>query len=117
MSVHSETDRQEVIIAPGVVETIIALAIMEVEGVASVGGKSQPGALGALSRKHAVHGVLVLEEDGEIKVQAHVQICYGYHLQEVADQIRAAVYDALLSQVGIEVACVDVTIDGIVFKA
>ena len=36
----NETDKQEVIIAPGVAESIVFLAIAQVEGVAHVGPKT-----------------------------------------------------------------------------
>jgi len=117
----NETDRQEVIIAPGVAESIVFLAISQVEGVAQVGPKTvsvSGGLLGAWSKKNPVsNGVLILEEDGQITVEAHVKLFYGYRLQEVAANIRAAVHDALLALACIEVARVDITIDGIIFKA
>jgi uncharacterized alkaline shock family protein YloU len=106
---------ENVTIAPGVVETIIALAISQVDGVASVGGRSQTRRFG-ISRKHGAPGVLILEDEGLIKVVVHIQAYYGYRLQELGEQIRAAIADALLSQAGISVDSVDITIDGIAFK-
>ena len=115
----NELEHQEVIIAPGVAESIVALAIAQVEGVAQVGQKAvsvSGGVLGALSKKPSNIGVLILEEEGQITVEVHLKLYYGYRLQEVAANIRATVADALLAQACIQVARVNITIDGIIFK-
>lgn len=115
----TETDKQEVIIAPGVAESIAALAVAQVEGVAQIGYKSSSsgGLLSALTKKPSGHGVLILEEDEGITVDIHLKALYGYKLQEIAAQVRSAVSDALLSQACIEVDKVNITVDGIIFKA
>jgi uncharacterized alkaline shock family protein YloU len=105
----------QIIIAPGVVETIVALAVSQVDGVAAVGAKNPSGIISAIAKKHAVNGVLILEEDGQIAVDLHVSVFYGFKLQEIATHIREAVADALLGQACIEIAVVNITIDGIVF--
>jgi len=74
------------------------------------------GLFGALSKKPSYNGVLILEEDGQITVEVRLRIYYGYQLQEVAARIRVAVADALLAQACIEVARVNITIEGIIFK-
>jgi uncharacterized alkaline shock family protein YloU len=112
-------ENQEVIIAPGVAESIVSLAIAQVDGVAQIGSRTAAvsgGLLGALSKKTVGTGVLILDEEGSITVDVHVKLFYGYRLQEVAAQIRATVADALLAQACIEVARVNITIDGIIFK-
>ncbi|GHT80376.1 hypothetical protein FACS1894104_5860 [Actinomycetota bacterium] len=73
------------------------------------------GLLNSLTKKHPTQGVLIIEDEGQIKVDVHVQVLYGFQLQEIANQIRSAVADALLSQACIEISTVDITIDGIVF--
>ena len=44
-----------------------------------------------------------------------IEVYYGFVLPEVASSLRQAVADAVASQVGVEVASVDVYIDGIQF--
>ncbi len=115
----NETERQEVIIAPGVAESIVALAVAQVDGVAQIGPKATPatgGLLGAFTKKPSNNGVLIMEDEGKITVDVHLKLYYGYKLQEVAANIRAAVADALLTQACINIARVDITVDGIVFK-
>jgi uncharacterized alkaline shock family protein YloU len=115
----SVTENQEVIIAPGVAESIVALAIAQVDGVAQIGTKTTSGSglLDLLMKKPSHQGVLILEDNGEITVDVHLKLFYGYKLQEVAAAIRAAVADALLTQACISIDRVDITIDGIAFKA
>jgi len=104
-------------IAPGVIETIVALSIAEIEGVAMVGTKQIPsGILFSPGRKGVIPGVEVYEIDDQVVVDAHVQVFYGYRLADIAESIRAAVSDALESQVNIEVSSVNVTIDAIQFS-
>ena len=104
-------------IAPGVVETIVALAISEVDGVALVGVKPSPGLLiSILGKKRATPGILIYEEDDQIIVDVHIQVFYGYRLGEIAEAVRSAVVDALESQANIEVAAVNVAIDAIQFS-
>jgi uncharacterized alkaline shock family protein YloU len=104
-------------IAPGVVETIVSLAVSQIEGVAQVGASSLSDSfLSALSKKHPAQGIIIVADDEKrITVIVHVHIFYGYRLQEVAQNIRAAVTDTLAGQVGIEAAAVDVYVDGIQF--
>jgi len=104
-------------IAPGVVETIISLAVSEIDGVAQVKYPGLPNTFkSALKKKHPGQGIIIMaDDDGQITVAVHVQIYYGFRLQEVAEMIRKVVADTLEGQVGIEVARVDVYVDGIQF--
>ena len=44
-----------------------------------------------------------------------MQVLYGHQLKDVASAVQVAVADAVTSQVGVDVAAVDVYVDGIVF--
>jgi len=104
-------------IAPGVVETIISLAVSQIEGVAQVRASGLPNSFkSALNRKQQTHGIIIMaDDDNQITVAVHVYIYYGFRLQEVAEQIRKVVHDTMEGQVGIEVASVDVYVDSIQF--
>ena len=115
---EANTSSRSFTIAPGVIETIVALAIAQVDGVAVVGTKPMSGGfISSRSRKHVTPGILIYEEDEQVIVDAHVQVLYGYRLPDIAYSIRGAVADALESQANIEVATVNVTIDAIQFQA
>lgn len=105
-------------LAPGVVDTIIAIAVNDVDGVASVGSRATSGLRQMLASKPSGAGIVTkLEEDGKLHVTLHIEVDYGYVLPELADKIRQAVSDALLVQVGVDVSSVDIYVDGIQFGA
>lgn len=111
----SELNLDGMAIAPGVVETIVSIAVGEVEGVASL-GSAGGGVLSKLGGKPSAQGIeLEVTEDNELKIAAHVEVYFGQVLPEVADRVRSAIADAVASQVGVEVSSVDVYIDGIQF--
>lgn len=100
-------------VAPGVLETIVALAAEQVDGVACVEGG---GLAGLMKQKPGSRGVEVAQgDDGAFAVVVHVSVRYGTPVRTVAASVQSAVADALLSQIGNRVATVDVFIDGIVF--
>ena len=104
-------------IAPGVVETIISVAMSEVEGVTAVGVTSVNGLVAAIAGKGGAQGIDVdVDANGQLAVGIHVEVSYGQPLPEIAARIRQAVFDAVTSQIGIPVGSVDVYIDGVQFK-
>ncbi len=53
--------------------------------------------------------------EGAVAVKLHIDIDYGNPINKVAEDVKDAVADAIRSQVGAEVASVDVFVDGVVF--
>ncbi|MDR0501420.1 MAG: Asp23/Gls24 family envelope stress response protein [Coriobacteriales bacterium] len=107
----------ELTIAPGVLETIASMAVLEVEGVSSLTTITPQKFLRAILTKNSHPGIFIYEEEGTIKVDVHVHVFYGFVLPEVAANIRASVTDALLSQVNISVTEVNVFIEAVQFAA
>ena len=113
----SELNVEGMALADGVVETIIAIALKNVEGVAGIGTPTAGGILSALQSKPATQGIEVAPtDDGAISVAVHVDAKFGAVLPELADTIRQAIADAVLTQVGLSVSSVDVYIDAIRFE-
>lgn len=103
-------------IADGVVETIVTIAVQDVEGVASLSGGQAGGLLGALAKKSAEKSIdVVANEDGTVSVGIRIVAKYGTPLPALAQNIRESVADAVKSQIGIAVSDVNVFIDGIQF--
>lgn len=103
-------------IAPGVVDTIIAIAVEEVDGVASAGANAAQTLRSAMFGKQAHPGIQTeVLPDGKLAITLHIDVRYGYVLPELAAKVRQSVSDALLVQVGVEVANVDIYVDGISF--
>lgn len=102
-------------LADGVVETIVGIALQNIEGVAAI-GSGPAGILGALGAKQTVAGIgVVSNDDSTLTVEVHIEAKYGYPLPEIATRVRNAIADAVQSQVGVQVSSVDVYIDGIQF--
>lgn len=103
-------------VAPGVLDTIVTVATEDVDGVAAVGAPGLAGLVQKSTRKGPARAVDVcVDDEGGLTVTIHVQVVYGHKLKEVANAIQMAVADAVASQVGVDVAAVDVFVDGIVF--
>lgn len=113
----SELNLDGMAIASGVVETIVSIAVREVEGVAAVGASAAKGNLRSmLAGKTPARGIeLSVNDESKLEVAVHIDAYFGQVLPEVADRVRNAVADAVASQVGAEVASVDVYIDGLQF--
>lgn len=103
-------------LADGVMETILSIALENVEGVRLMGAGAQANPLAALSGRPGMQSIDVSsDEAGNLHVGVHVEADYGHALPELAATVRQSIYDAVLVQVGVEVASVDVFIDGIKF--
>lgn len=112
----SDINTDGMAIAPGVMETIVILAVREVSGVASV-GSAPTGIRSVLAFKQSTQGVSVsVAEDDTVQVQVTIRILSGHSLDAVADAVRSAVADAVLAQVGLTVSRVDIKVDGIQFQ-
>jgi uncharacterized alkaline shock family protein YloU len=103
-------------IAAGVVETIVAMAAEAVDGVADVcSGQSLSARAAKAVSKQATGCIDVEMVDGAVGVKLHIDVEYGKPINKVAEDVKDAVADAIKSQVGAEVASVDVFVDGVVF--
>lgn len=112
----SDINTESMAIAPGVVETIVTLAVRDVAGVASVGA-APSGICSLLSFKQSAQGVSVnVSDDNTVDVAVSLRVQAGRSLNEIADNVRKSVADAVLSQVGLTVSRVDIRVDGIVFQ-
>lgn len=103
-------------IAPDVLDTIVALAIKEVEGIASTGQTSSK-IFSFFGSKQDQQGVTVNQvTENAIEVSVVISVYDGYSLDKIAQDVRHAIADAILSQTGYTVDRVDIHVDGIVFQ-
>ena len=106
-------------IAPGVAETIIAVAVSDVDGVANVGNSGPMSSLTAIysGRLPKTSGIdLVIDDEKSVSVSFPIQIYYGYRLSDVAEKVRKAVVNSLKAQLSLNVNKIDIQIDGIQSK-
>lgn len=100
-----------------VVQTIIALAVKDIEGVARVGNPPTMLLQAVFGSSPSNQGIeLSQDEDGSLTVGVHVSVVYGRPLGEIADDIRHAVVAAVTAQTSMDVKAVDVFVDGLRFS-
>ena len=113
----SDLNLEGMALAEGVLDTIVALALQDVEGIALPSNATPAGLLGSLTTVRP--GLPRVDartlEDGTVEFDVHVAATNGTVLPDLAQRVRSAVSDAVLAQVGIEVPVVNVFIDSIQF--
>ena len=100
----TDTQTRGMDIAPDVLDTIVALALKDVEGVAVV-GQTSTGILSFFGSKQDQKGVSV-----------SITVLNGFSLDKIAADARKAIADAILAQTGYTVNRVDIHVDGILFQ-
>ena len=100
----------EIVIAPRVLEKIIAIATAKVEGVHSFANKSMSDSLSmrTLGRGVALH----TDESGDISVDIYLYLEYGISVPTVA--IQKAVKSAVNDMAEVELSAVNIHVAGIV---
>ena len=102
----------EIVIAPRVLEKIIAIATAKVDGVHSLENKSVSD---SLSKRALGRGVyLRTQEDGQISVDIYLYLEYGVAVPKVAVAIQKAVKTAVLNMADVTLDDVNIHVVGIV---
>ncbi|RJU49587.1 Asp23/Gls24 family envelope stress response protein [Streptococcus sp. AM28-20] len=102
----------EIVIAPRVLEKIIAIATAKVDGVHSLENKSVSD---SLSKRALGRGVyLRTQEDGQISVDIYLYLEYGVAVPKVAVAIQRAVKTAVYNMADVTLDDVNIHVVGIV---
>ena len=102
----------ELVIAPRVLEKIIAIATAKVDGVHSLENKSVSD---SLSKRALGRGVyLRTQEDGQISVDIYLYLEYGVAVPKVAVAIQKAVKTAVYNMADVTLDDVNIHVVGIV---
>lgn len=102
----------EIVIAPRVLEKIIAIATAKVDGVHSLENKSVSD---SLSKRALGRGVyLRTQEDGQISVDIYLYLEYGVAVPKVAVAIQKAVKTAVYNMADVTLDDVNIHAVGIV---
>ena len=101
----------EIVIAPRVLEKIIAIATAKVEGVHSFSNKSVSDTLSKLSLGR---GVYLTESNEELTADIYLYLEYGVKVPKVALAIQKAVKDAVHDMADVELSAVNIHVTGIV---
>ena len=102
----------EIVIAPRVLEKIIAIATAKVDGVHSLENKSVSD---SLSKRALGRGVyLRTQDDGQISVDIYLYLEYGVAVPKVAVAIQKAVKTAVYNMADVTLDDVNIHVVGIV---
>lgn len=100
----------EVQIADEVVAIIAGLAATEVEGVASLAGKTADELAGALGMRNLAKGVRIEVTEEHVSVDLALSIKYGYNIPEVSEKVQERVKTAIETMTGLTVLDVNIRI-------
>ncbi|MFT8423938.1 MAG: Asp23/Gls24 family envelope stress response protein [Liquorilactobacillus sp.] len=101
-------------VAPEVIEVIIGIAAKQVEGVYSMRGSLANSVNELFGRKSRGKGVKLGQSLETLTVEIYVFLNYGVSVPKVASEIQEKVKQQLLFMTGLELAAVDVYVQGVV---
>ncbi|MBO5129701.1 MAG: Asp23/Gls24 family envelope stress response protein [Oscillospiraceae bacterium] len=102
-----------VMISEDVVTTIVAQAVAEVEGVASLSTKVGADIAELIGKNLGKGMKIYINEDNTLVIDCNVTVKYGFAVVEVAQAVQQAVTGAVESMTGVKVNQVNVNICGI----
>ena len=100
--------------APEVLEIIIGIAAAKVDGVYSMRGSLANNISALLGRQNRGKGVKLSNTDTDLAVDVYTFLNYGVSVPKVANEIQEKVRQQVLFMTGIELAAVNVHIQGMV---
>ncbi|KRN10956.1 alkaline shock protein [Liquorilactobacillus mali KCTC 3596 = DSM 20444] len=101
-------------IAPEVIEVIVGIAANQVDGVYSMRGSLANSVNELFGRKSRGKGVKLGQSLDTLTVEIYVFLNYGVSVPKVASEIQEKVKQQLLFMTGLELATVDVYVQGVV---
>ncbi len=103
-------------ISDEVVGAIAGMAMADIEGVAGMASASG-GVLELLSKKSVQKGIKVQIEGQIVSLETHILVNYGAKIPDVALAIEEKTKEAVESMTGMQVARVNVHVEGIHFPS
>lgn len=100
-------------IADDVIGVISTIAASEIKGIKALNGTFQDDVLELIGKKNFNKGIQVEMNDNVVLVELSVIVDYGTKIHEVAKEVQENVKLAIESMTGLEVAAVNVNIEGI----
>jgi uncharacterized alkaline shock family protein YloU len=115
--VKNDDDIGEVKISSDVIMVIAHTVASEVEGVASMNAKIADNISSVLGRKSTTKGVKVeVDEKKDVTIDFYIVIDYGSRIPDVAWKIQDRVKSAVESMTGMNVASINVHVEGVSFE-
>lgn len=113
IEVQDTIENGTVTFANDVLAVIAGLAASEVEGVAGMSGGG--GIAEMFSKKNLGKGVKITVSEKTAHIDATMIATYGFKIHEVCAAVQQNVKKAIENMTGLNVACVNVHVQGIVF--
>lgn len=103
-------------ISEEVIGIITVEAIGQVEGVAAVTNTIGRDIAERFGKKSSFKGVTVEKAEDRIVINANIAVSYGYTINAVAENVQAAVAEAVESMTGLKVDAVNIHVSSVSFK-
>lgn len=103
-------------IADEVVADIVALAAIEVDGVAAMGDDLTSDIMSKVGIKNLAKGVKIDIEDMKVAVEVKLTVEYGYNIPATCAKVQEKVKNTVENMTGLTVTDVDVRITGVGVK-
>ncbi len=108
-------DNGSILISEDVVATIVARAVMEVEGVVGLNNRSGSEMADVVDKKKWGKAIRIeIAENNAFTVTCDIMAAYGQSVAKVAHSVQASVAAALESTTGVKAKAVHVNVTGIV---
>ena len=101
-------------ISEEVLAMIAAAAALEVEGVSAL-GSGVGGDMAAANKKGLAKAIHLSVEEDQVTVEIALLVAYGYAVPTVARAVQDAIISAVENTSGLHVACVNVSVTGVIF--
>ena len=102
-------------ISAEVLAVLAGAAAMETEGVGAMAAGLGSDMAELVGRKVVAKGVRIVISEDKISIDLSILVKYGYAIPDVAKAVQEAVMNAVVNTSGLEVACVNVIVAGVVF--
>jgi len=113
--VKSQDDFGEIRISADVITVIAHTVACEVEGVAGMNANIAENISSVLGRKNPTKGVKVEINGKDVTIDFYILVDYGARIPEVAWRIQEKVKSAVESMTGMNVAAINIHVQGISF--
>ncbi len=113
--IAKEEEGGSICISEEVIASIAAVAALEIDGVASLGG-SNVDISELLGKKSSTKGVKIQLEGDAAEIAVSIAIKKGYIIPTVAKAVQKNVISAVESMTGLKASAVNVKVTGVVFE-
>ena len=116
ISTPVEDENGKIVFANDVIATIASLAVVDVDGVHSMGGNVISGLSSMFGKKNYTKGIKIEVAEKTVKIDVSIIVKYGYKVQEVCKEIQAAVKNAVETMTGLNVLEVNTYVQSVEFE-